>query len=506
MGTKEFGSNACLYSFPSLPQTIFLLYLSPSGGGNQTKNLSFSPFSLANPYTRNPIFKPRTTSLTLSRRRRIANLISGPLSWKMDRLDGPARLMIVSDLDHTMVDHHDPENTSLLRFNALWESLYRHDSLLVFSTGRSPTLYKQLRSEKPMLTPDITITSVGTEITYGDSMVPDEGWVNVLNQKWDRNVVLEETAKLPQLKFQSETEQRPHKVSFYVEKGHAQDVISSLSDRFEKRGLDVKIIYSGGIDLDILPQGAGKGQALAYLLKKFKEGGKPPINTLVCGDSGNDAELFSIPDVYGVMVSNAQEELLQWHAEHAKENTKIIHASNRCAAGIIEAIGHFGLGPNTSPRDSSDILVSKLDNFNPSHEVVKFYITYERWRRAEAEKSDLLIQSLKHICHPTGIAVHPSGVEHSLHECIDTFGPHYGDKQGKQFRVWLDRVFTSQIGSTSWLVKFDKWELTDDGRHCSLTTILLNSEPGNPGAFSLLHVHQTWLEGFAARCQNDWIF
>ncbi|KAB1222519.1 Sucrose-phosphatase 2 [Morella rubra] len=316
----------------------------------------------------------------------------------MDRLKISARLMIVSDLDHTMVDHHDSENLSLLRFNSLWESNYRHDSLLVFSTGRSPTLYKQLRKEKPMLTPDITIMSVGTEITYGNSMVPDDGWVEVLNQKWDRNIVIEESSKFPELTLQSETELRAHKISFYVQKDKAQAVMKALLECLEKRGLDVKIIYSGGMDLDILPQGAGKGQALAYLLQKFKTEGKLPKHTLVCGDSGNDAELFSIPEVYGVMVSNAQEELLQWHAQHAKNNPKIIHATERCAAGIIQAIGHFSLGQNTPPRDVMDFLECKLENVNPGHEVVKLYLFYERWRRAEVENSEPYLASLKAAC------------------------------------------------------------------------------------------------------------
>ncbi|XP_059646548.1 sucrose-phosphatase 1-like [Cornus florida] len=422
----------------------------------------------------------------------------------MDRLKSSARLMIVSDLDHTMVDHHDPENLSLLRFNALWEANYRHDSLLVFSTGRSPTLYKQLRKEKPMLTPDITIMSVGTEITYGNSMVPDDGWVECLNQKWDRNIVTEETSKFSELTLHAETEQRPHKVSFYVQKEKAQQVMKALSGCLEKRGLNVKIIYSGGMDLDILPQGAGKGQALAYLLKKFKTEGKLPINTLACGDSGNDAELFSIPEVYGVMVSNAQEELLKWHAENAKDNPKIIHATERCAAGIIQAIGRFNLGPSTSPRDVTDF-EANVENPNPGNEIVKFYLFYEKWRHAEVENSALYLAGLKANCHPPGVHIHPSGCEKLLRDCIDALKGCYGDKQGKQFRVWVDQVLSTKIGSNTWLVKFTKWELNGEERcGCMVTVLLSSNDESVSEGFTWVHVHQTWLDGLAAKDHTTW--
>lgn len=73
-------------------------------------------------------------------------------------------------------------------------------------------LYKKLRKERPMLTPDITITSVGTEITYGNSMLPDDGWEGFLNNKWDRKIVTEETRKFPELTLQVQTF-----ASFYIE-------------------------------------------------------------------------------------------------------------------------------------------------------------------------------------------------------------------------------------------------------------------------------------------------
>ena len=154
----------------------------------------------------------------------------------------------------------------------------------------------------------------------------------------------------------------------------------------------MKIIYSGGYDLDLLPLGAGKGQALEYLLNKLKSEERLPAHTLACGDSGNDAELFTVKGANGVIVGNAMEELVQWY-DTQKETGHIFRASERCAAGIMQAMGHFKFHPWVSPRDQGggkgvgdgeEVGVAAVQR-----EIVSTNISIEKWLNGDVEVSSL---------------------------------------------------------------------------------------------------------------------
>lgn len=243
--------------------------------------------------------------------------------------------LFVTDLDNTLVG----DDQALAELNgALSQHRQEYGTKIVYATGRSLALYQELQTEKKLLQPDALIVAVGTEIYLNSSDTPDAAWKEKLSQKWNRDLVVATTAHFADLVPQPDSEQRPFKVSFYLTEAIAVEVLPQLQSSLQNQGLDTKLIYSGGKDLDILPYHSDKGLAMQFLREKW---GISPEQTVACGDSGNDIALFSVGEERGIIVGNAQSELLQWH----KANPFNYHylAQANCAGGILEGLNYFGL-------------------------------------------------------------------------------------------------------------------------------------------------------------------
>lgn len=205
-------------------------------------------------------------------------------------------------------------------------------------------------------TPDVLICSVGTEVYFepapGSGAPPtvDAKWEAALDAGgWDRRAVEAAAAAVGGgLTPQPASEQRPHKVSFHAPPDGAAGVVQALRDELAHLPFPSHVIHSGGVDVDVLPAAAGKGKALAFLLGELAAGpGAPTAGALVAGDSGNDIDLFECPEVRGVVVANAHDELRGW-AARAKagggESAARVHESGRRGAGaIVDALQHFRL-------------------------------------------------------------------------------------------------------------------------------------------------------------------
>jgi sucrose-6F-phosphate phosphohydrolase len=243
--------------------------------------------------------------------------------------------LFVTDLDHTLVGDDD----ALKELNQkLAQHRQEYGTKIVYATGRSRSIYHELKAEKQLLDPDALIASVGTEIYEDDrNDAPDPAWSEKLSEGWDRELVVATTAHYSDLVPQEDSEQRPFKVSYFLTEEAAVEVLPRLDSQLSERGLDVKLIYSGSKDLDILPRNADKGLAVQFLQQKW---GIDSTRTVVCGDSGNDIALFSVGSLRGIIVGNARPELRQWYDNNQADYRYLAQA--QCAGGILEGLQHFG--------------------------------------------------------------------------------------------------------------------------------------------------------------------
>lgn len=234
-----------------------------------------------------------------------------------------------TDIDGTIYD--GPESAGL--FAKFWAEVRGRETppLLVYNTGRELEDAQSLIAVTGLPEPDFLICGVGTVIFHSGNAVPLENWGAHLRQDWDFDIVWGTVLDHGKARPQPDECQNPCKCSWYWENADARE-IDDLVGRIEQRGVRAQAIYSSNRDLDFLPVRANKGNAVAWL---GTEVGVPTDEIVVAGDSGNDASMYEVDGVRGVLVSNAEPALIE-----AVRKVSPFQASLPCAAGVIEGLEH----------------------------------------------------------------------------------------------------------------------------------------------------------------------
>ncbi len=234
--------------------------------------------------------------------------------------------MLVCDIDNTLTGDREG-------LNALLERLYNSESSVAFgvATGRSLELTLKGLKEWRIPTPNLLITSVGSEIFYGENLVEDAGWKRLISHRWRPDLVRRTMEDIPGVKLQPPVGQGSHKISYFYDIAFAPGV-REIVRRLRKNKLSVNVVYSHGMYIDILPVRASKGLALRYLADKWSI---PMERCLVAGDSGNDVEMLT-GSTLGVVVGNHTREM-----NSLKGRPGVYFADAHFAWGIIEGLDHY---------------------------------------------------------------------------------------------------------------------------------------------------------------------
>ncbi len=246
-----------------------------------------------------------------------------------------AKFLFVTDLDYTLVGN----DLALEKLNRwLNDQRQTYGTTIAYTTGRPLPLYQQLITEKDLLEPDVLMACVGTEIYEQGSDSPNRDWTSKIAQGWERKPIVETAKKNSSLTLLSPIEQTPYKVSYRINSDDSYRIISWLKTALDSQGLTVEIVdWDAGKHIDILPQYANKGSALAFVQQRL---GFTNEQIVFCGDSGNDIAMFKTVPAYGIIVGNAMPELLEWHEKSPPG--KRYMAQNHFAAGIWEGLEYFG--------------------------------------------------------------------------------------------------------------------------------------------------------------------
>jgi sucrose-6F-phosphate phosphohydrolase len=281
--------------------------------------------------------------------------------------------LFASDIDGTLLGKLDASRA----FRETWESLpEKTRPLLCYNTGRMLDDTIALVDDGVLPAPDYLICGVGTLIHDFRNKRELKSFQSILEDGWDLAEV-EKTVRLvfPNAEKQPDYHQTAYKSSWFLH--HAgEDDLQRLDEALEQARLSINIVYSSSRDLDVLPKCADKGNSLSWLLKDL---GIAREQTVVAGDTGNDSAMILKKGVKGIVVGNAQPELLE-----AVIGRKAYLAEECFADGVLEGLIHYGvITPKQLKRPSGPVDPQLVEA--AEHESLQHFLEEESPEGVSAE-------------------------------------------------------------------------------------------------------------------------
>jgi sucrose-6F-phosphate phosphohydrolase len=193
---------------------------------------------------------------------------------------------------------------------------------------------RKLLADGVLPMPDYLIGGVGTELFDCAEGKRVTEFSKHLKEGWDLKKVKAVMKRMGVTRPQPDHFLHDFKSSWFFEKAPVEK-LDEIRAALTKAGLDVHLVYSSGVDLDVLPKAATKAGGLQWLCKRLKVALK---SVLVAGDTGNDSSMFLLPGVHGIIPENGLPELLE-----ATVHLPVLTARGIMADGVLNGLREYGI-------------------------------------------------------------------------------------------------------------------------------------------------------------------